>query len=173
MKSLIAGGLAVVTSVALLAQAPDKSQRHETAHLVVTTVAVPTPVAPGSRVSLRLDVAPKPMVHVYSSEQKDYIPISLTIEKTAAVKAQPAVFPKAERYYFKALDQTQLVYSKPFQIVQDVTIASASTLGNRARTPGATLVVKGTLEYQACDEVVCYRPTSVPVEWTVPLAEKR
>lgn len=171
MKSLIAGGLAVVASVALLAQAPEKSQRHETAHLVATTAAVSTPVAPGTRVSLRLDVAPKATMHVYSPGQKDYIPISLTIEKTAAVKAQPAVFPKAEQYYFKALEETQLVYSKPFQIVQDVTIASTPALGNRARTPGATLVVKGTLEYQACDESVCYRPVSVPVTWTLRLKE--
>ena len=130
-------------------------------------------MAPGARVSLRLDVAPKARMHVYSPAQKDYIPIALTIEKTAAVKAQPAVFPKAETYYFQALEETQLVYSKPFRIVQDVTIASTPALADRARTPGATLVVKGTLEYQACDESVCYRPTSVPVEWTVPLIEKR
>ena len=61
------------------AQPPARGQRFETAHLVATTAAVSTPVAPGARVSLRLDVAPKPGMHVYSPRQKDYIPVSLTI----------------------------------------------------------------------------------------------
>ena len=29
------------------------------------------------------------------------------------------------------------------------------------------LTIKGTLRYQACDDKVCFRPTNVPVEWTV------
>ena len=29
------------------------------------------------------------------------------------------------------------------------------------------LTIKGTLRYQACDDKVCFRPTSVPVEWSL------
>lgn len=150
--------LTLLFTAALVAQAPSNDRREETAHLVVTTVAVTAPVAPGARVPLRLDVAPKPKMHVYSPEQKDYIPISLTIEKNAAITLQPAMFPKAEKYLFKALDETQLVYSKPFQIVQNVTIAPSSKAAS-------TIIVNGTLEYQACDESVCYRPQKVAVSW--------
>jgi DsbC/DsbD-like thiol-disulfide interchange protein len=134
--------------------------RQETAHLVVTPEAVATQAAPGARVALRLGVAPKAKMHVYSPEQKDYIPVSLTIGKNPAVTVQPAVFPKAEKYFFRALEETQLVYSKPFQIVQNVTIAKSAK-------PGDTITVKGTLEYQACDESVCYRPQKVDVSWTL------
>ena len=48
------------------------------------------------------------------------------------------------------------MYAKPFRILQDITSAK----------PGP-LTVKGTLRYQACDDKVCYRPTNVPLEWTV------
>lgn len=146
------------------AAAQGTDRRQETAHLVVTPVAVTIPVARGARVALRLDVALKPKMHVYSPEQKDYIPISLTIEKNPAIAIQPAVFPKAEKYYFSALDETQLVYSKPFQIVQNVTIARSLKAGDR-------VTVKGTLEYQACDESVCYRPQKVAVSWELKRAE--
>lgn len=29
------------------------------------------------------------------------------------------------------------------------------------------LAIKGALEYQACDDTVCYLPTSIPFEFTV------
>jgi hypothetical protein len=154
--------LAVVSAVALVAQTQPGDDRRETAHLVATVVPVAGPVAPGARVSLRLDVAPKPKMHVYSPEQKDYIPISLTLDPDPSFKAHPVVFPKAERFYFAALDETQPVFSKPFRITQDITLA-------RARAVGGTLSVKGTLRYQACDDAVCYRPEAVAVIWHLTL----
>jgi hypothetical protein len=33
----------------------------------------------------------------------------------------------------------------------------------------SSIVVSGRLEYQACDDKVCYMPQSVPVKWTLPL----
>lgn len=119
---------------------------------------VKTPVVAGKPLTLRLDVAPKPKMHVYSPRQKDYTPVSLTVEKSAAYTAKPAVFPEPEKYFFAALDETQLVYSKPFQITVPIVV--------RARG-GAPIMVKGTLEYQACDDAICYRPVKVPVEWTL------
>ena len=32
-----------------------------------------------------------------------------------------------------------------------------------------TLTLHGTLEYQACDDAICYNPVSVPLTWTVTL----
>lgn len=31
--------------------------------------------------------------------------------------------------------------------------------------PGATLTVRGALEYQVCDHEVCYVPTEIPLTW--------
>ena len=167
VSAAVIGGLALVSVAALAGQAPPNDQRRETAHLVATVVTVAAPVAPGARVSLRLDVVPKPKMHVYSAEQKDYLPISLTLDAEPSFKAHPVVFPKAERFYFKALDETQLVFSKPFRITQDITLAA--TPAARARAAGGTLSVKATLRYQACDDAVCYRPETVTVTWHLTL----
>jgi len=29
------------------------------------------------------------------------------------------------------------------------------------------LVLTGSLEYQACDDSICYNPTSIPLTWTL------
>jgi DsbC/DsbD-like thiol-disulfide interchange protein len=81
------------------------------------------------------------------------------------VKAHPARFPKPEK--FKPLDEVQFVYSKPFRIVQDVTVTLATL--DRAKAAGTTLTIKGALKYQACDNSICYAPVTVPVAWTISL----
>jgi DsbC/DsbD-like thiol-disulfide interchange protein len=135
-----------------------------TKHLTVATSAIPATVAPGARVSLVVEVAPKPAMHVYAPGQKDFIPVSLTLAASDAIKAETAQFPVAEQLEVKELGETHLVYTKPFRIVQDVTIAK-SALVRRS----STITVKGTLKYQACDTSICYAPVSVPVTWTLAL----
>src|SRR5262249_25608627 len=81
---------------------------------------------------------------------------------------------KPERFFFKPLGETQLVYGAPFRVVQDVTVALTETMRDRARSDGAALTISGLLQYQACDDAICYLPANVPVGWTVglrPLAD--
>jgi Disulphide bond corrector protein DsbC len=141
----------------------------DTPHLTLTTSTSEAVVAPGTRFSLWVDITPKPKMHVYTPEQKDYIPIELSIAADDAIKVLPPVFPKSEKYFFAPLEETQLVFSKPFRIVQDVTVSLSAAIIQRAAAAGATLTIKGTLRYQACDDKVCYVPQSVPVSWTVGL----
>ncbi len=54
--------------------------RAETAHMVVTTSASDTSAAPGTRISVFVDIAPKPKMHVYAPQEKDAIPVSLALE---------------------------------------------------------------------------------------------
>jgi hypothetical protein len=142
----------------------------ETAHLVVTTGASDTRVAPGTRLALFVDIAPKPKMHVYAPEQPDAIPVSLKLE-TGEFTAHAPVFPKPEKYFFKPLNETQLVYSKRFRIVQDVTIALTPAVRARARSADGTMTVTGTLQYQACDDAICYMPVTVPLRWTLALRD--
>jgi len=162
------------TADSLLLQIPDRAtsstaDKTETPHLTVTTSVSDRQVAPGTRFSLYVDVTPKPKMHVYSPEQKDYISIALTLEPDAAFKSHAAVYPKAEKFFFEPLQETQLVYSKPFRVVQDVTVALTPALRQRAAAAGATLTLKGSLRYQACDDKVCYLPKDLPLTWTVDL----
>jgi DsbC/DsbD-like thiol-disulfide interchange protein len=142
-----------------LSLAGASADRTETKHLTVATSAPAGPVVPGTRVSLVIDVAPKAEMHVYAPEQKGLIPITLVLEPNRAVKAHAPRFPKSEK--FKPLDEVQFVYSKPFRIVQEVTVTAPGA--------GGTLTIKGTLKYQACDNSICYAPVTVPVAWTIGL----
>jgi DsbC/DsbD-like thiol-disulfide interchange protein len=140
-----------------------------TKHLSLTTSTSVSTVAPGGRVSLVVEITPKPNMHVYAPGQADVIPVSLTLAASDAAVSQPLQFPKAEKLEIKELGETHLVYSKPFRLVQDVTVVASRSLAKRAATPGATLTVKGTLRYQACDNTICYAPVNVPVAWTLAL----
>ena len=130
----------------------------ETPHVTVTTSVKGGADSPGSRVSLVIEVTPKPKMHVYSPLQKDYIPVSITLKSDPSYRAQQPVFPKPEKYFFEPLKETQLVYSKPFRIVQDITLFPGSA---------DSMTVEGTFRYQACDDAICYLPKTVPVSWTL------
>jgi DsbC/DsbD-like thiol-disulfide interchange protein len=129
----------------------------DTPHLTVTTSAKRA-AKPGDRATLFVDIALKPKMHVYAPEEKESIPVSLTIAPDEGVKAEKTEFPAAEKFYVEPLKLTQLVYNKPFRITQPVTLAKASAAG---------VTIKGTLRYQACDDKVCYAPKTVPLTWTV------
>lgn len=132
-----------------------------TRHLTIATSASRDTVAPGARVALNLDIAPKPMMHVYAPGQKSYIPVSVTLDGNAAVKPATVTFPTPEKREVKELGETQLVYSKPFRIVQNVAIA-------KSPSPAAgPLTIRATVKYQACDDSICYAPLTVPVAWTL------
>lgn len=147
---------------ALLAVPQDAAPKPiETAHLRVATSTSAAAGPAKQQLSLHVDVTPKPGMHVYSPGQDGYIVVSLTLEATGPVAAigKPK-FPAGEKYLMPALNETQLVYSKPFRITQDVTMKEPAS--------SETRTVKGTLRYQACDDRVCYLPKNVAVAWTLP-----
>jgi hypothetical protein len=144
------------------------ASRTETPHVVVTATVSDGVVTPGTRFSLLIDIVPKPKMHVYSPDQKSYIPVALAIAPNDTLRLHPAVFPPSEKYLFKPLNEEQRVYSRPFTIVQPVTVPVNAATRAQART-GAPLTITGTLHYQACDDTVCYRPADIPLTWTVKL----
>jgi Disulphide bond corrector protein DsbC len=154
---------AIVLAAALVAAQPSRPASGpatvETPHLMLTMSTSVTSVAPGGRVSLFVDVAPKPKMHVYAPEQKAYLPVSLRVDRIPDVATRPPIFPKGESFFFAPTSEMQIVYSRPFRI--DVPVAVG-----KSRKPGA-LALSGTLQYQACDDKVCYIPKSVPVTWDV------
>jgi hypothetical protein len=74
------------------------------------------------------------------------------------VTVAKAKYPAGEKYVMPALNETQLVYAKPFRITDELTLA---------RNASGTITVKGSVRYQACDDTICYLPKTVPVEWTM------
>jgi DsbC/DsbD-like thiol-disulfide interchange protein len=157
--AIAAWGVALTTAQSSVVPAVAKPGTVETPHLTLTTSTSVAGVAPGGRVSLFVAIAPKPGMHVYSPDQKTYIPVSLRLAASRDVAARAPIFPKGEPFYFAPLSETQIVYSRPFRIELPVTVA-----GGRVAGP---LALAGTLEYQACDDRVCYVPRTVPLTWTV------
>lgn len=142
----------------------------ETAHATISAVVSDAQVAPGTRIALFVDIAPKPKMHVYAPGQPEVIPVSLQLVEDD-VKAHTPQFPAPEKYFFRPLNETQLVYSKPFRITQHATVALTPAVRQRARSAGATLRINGTVQYQACDDAICYTPVTVPLSWTIGLRD--
>ena len=142
-----------------------------TPHLSVSVRASDAVVAPGERFSLVLDVVPGPGMHVYAPGQTGYIPMTFKVAQTDAYELHPIRYPEAETYLFKPLNERVKVYQKPVRLVQDVTLSLSPDMRARAAAEGATLSIVGTLQYQACDDAVCYLPTDVPLEWTLHLTK--
>jgi len=129
-------------------------------HVTIAATADPNPAAPRGKVTLALDVTPDPRVHVYAPGAKDYVQTKLTITPPARTSAGKPVYPPSELVYDVALDARIPQYLKPFRILQPITLASGVKSGE-------SLDVSGVLTYQACDDRMCFPPTSAAVRWTV------
>ena len=154
----------VASMLARLAMPGTPAERHDTLHLTAATWASDSEVAGNRRFSLIVDVAPKASMHVYAPGNHQYKSIALMVDSMAGLTVAPPEFPPSEPYVFKALNETVPVYAKPFRLIQDVTITPA-TNGSGAVAP--TVRLTGRLVYQACDDVVCYPVTTVPLAWKV------
>jgi peroxiredoxin len=136
----------------------------------ITTFTSDTVVAPGTHFSIVLDIRPTRGVHVYAPSAREYRPITLSIHPRQALVVRAALYPAAEDYYFKPLNEHVLVYQHPFRIVQDVTI-DASAAAQTALAGARSVTIDGVLEYQACTDKICFAPKSQPLSWTVSLRE--
>jgi hypothetical protein len=177
MKNVVAGFMAVAIAGAVLAKAQTPSPTPQapslsTRYLKVRLGPTDPGATPGERITLTLDVTPGPKMHVYAPGQDDYIPISLALEASKDFKTGPARFPDAQPLFLAPINMTAKVYNKPFQIAQTVTLATTQALRQRAGAKD-TLTINGTLKYQACDDLVCYRPDSLAVSWKVALSPGR
>ena len=137
-------------------------------HLELTTAVTDQTVAPGTHFAIVVDVKPDKRVHVYAPGVVGYRPITLRIDPQAGILVRGAHFPQAEDFSFKPLNEHVAVYQKPFRIVQEMAI-DGSADGQRALAGRERLTIAGTLDYQACDDKVCFIPQSVPLSWTVAL----
>jgi len=152
MRSVLVAAMAWI-GVAFGGPVVQQSEPIETAHLSAKTATNVT----GQRTWLVVDIVPKPKMHVYAPGEKDAIPVGLTVDPDPAFNVGKAIFPPPQKYFFAPLKLTQLVYSKAFRITQPITVTRPPANG--------TLAITGTLQYQACDDAVCYVPKSVPVKW--------
>ena len=130
----------------------------ESKHATITAAPTGVSAAPGAKLSLFVDVTPNTNIHVYAPGSKDYIPITVKPDAQAPLKFGKVRYPKSEMLTFG--DEKVPVFAKPFRLTQDATL-------DKSAKSGSTVMVAGTVSFQACDDRVCYPPESVPVSWSV------
>jgi hypothetical protein len=147
----------------------EASQSLEAPHLRLTLSQSDRTVAPGSRLTLIVELELPRDVHVYSPGVKGYKPIQLVLHPSGGIELAPAIYPSSKTLYLQAIKEHVPVFEGKFRITQDVTIpVSKVGAGVRALLGSAnTVSIAGELQYQACAATICYPPTSAPVKWEV------
>lgn len=139
-----------------------------TTHMNIKTYPTDPVVALGERIALVLEITPLENMHVYAPGADKYRVVTVNIEPQPFVQVLPLQHPDSEIYYLEPLDERVPVYQKPFILLQEV-VPEVSREARAAFEGKDTLTLTGSLEYQACDDRLCYNPVSVPLSWTVKL----
>ncbi len=135
-------------------------------HVEITSYLTDQTAAPGTHFSIVLDIVPAPGVHVYAPGVTGYKPIGLAVQPQAGLVVRNPQYPAAEDYFFAPLSEHVQVYQRPFRIVQDVML-DPSRDAAAALKALTTMTIGATLNYQACDDKICFNPQSLPMSWTV------
>ena len=150
--------------------APVQAIQASTEHLNARAYASDASVALGTRFSLAVEVTPKRNMHVYAPGAAGYRVVSLHITPQAHVRLLPIRYPPSEVYHFVPLNERVPVYRRPFTLFNEL-VLDATAEARKALSGQTELVIAGTLEYQACDDKICYNPVSLPLSWRVALAQ--
>ena len=148
--------------------APIAAVEGSTAHLKFTAYPSNPYVMPGSRISVALQVEPNSDMHVYApgAETLGYRTVSLNLRPVPHVRFQPVEFPASEIYHFEPLDERVPVYQQPFTLLQEA-VVSGEPEAEEALQELDAVTLSGTLNYQACDDTLCFDPVSVPLSFTL------
>jgi peroxiredoxin len=139
-----------------------------TEHLDLRGYPSDASVALGTRFSLVVDVTPKPGMHIYAPGATGYRVVVLNVTPPPHLRIMPIRYPPSEIYHFVPLNERVPVYQKAFKLLVEA-VPEATAEARKAFSERKELVVSGTLEYQACDDKICYNPVSLPLSWTVGL----
>jgi hypothetical protein len=137
-----------------------------TAHLDLTTYTSDASVSAGNRFTLAFDIQPRKDIHVYAPGASSYRVVSVKLTPQPFLRPLPVDYPPSEIYFFKPLNERVPVYRKPFTLRQEVVLEN--TRDAQAALRGKdSITLTGVLDYQACDDAVCFTPVSVPLSWTL------
>ncbi len=90
---------------------------------------------------------------------RSLIPIVLRVTPPAGVTVTEIVYPTPTDLKQRGAEQPLSVFERDFTIGVAMTVAPGTAPGE--------ITVPATLRYQACDETMCYIPTSAETAWTV------
>jgi cytochrome c biogenesis protein CcdA/thiol-disulfide isomerase/thioredoxin len=99
-------------------------------------------------------------LHTNANQPRDpsLIPIVLSVDAPTGISVEEIVYPEPTDLVQEGVPEPLAVYEREFLIGVQLRLTDELPLG--------TVMVPGSLRYQACDERVCYIPTTVPTSWT-------
>ncbi len=141
------------------------TQTIDAPHMQVALEQSGRTAVPGKRVKLIAELRLPKDMHLYAPGADPYKPVKLTLDAVPKLKFKPAIYPKSKILELPAINERVPVFDGTFQIVQDVQVMKGAQLWGSLAKDGKTLTISGTLDYQACDSIMCYIPNSIPVKW--------
>ncbi len=136
------------------------------AHLSLTASISDAVAAPGKRLTLVADITPARGIHLYAPGQHSYQVVRFTIEPQPWLKVHEPVYPPSAIYHFKPLDERVEVYTRPFQLRQDLTVLATPDV-QKLLAGRDSVTLSAVLDYQACDDKVCFNPARIPLTFTL------
>ena len=139
-----------------------------TPHLKLTAYPSNPNITVGTRFSVAVDIEPNENMHLYApgAEQMGYRVVGLTLAEVPHIRFEPVEFPESEIYHFEPLDERVPVYQRPFTLLQEA-VVSGEPEAAEALAEIDAVTLTGTLDYQACDDTLCFDPVSVPLSFTL------
>ena len=139
-----------------------------TPHLKLTAYPSNPNITVGTRFSVAVDIEPNENMHLYApgAEQMGYRVVGLTLAEVPHIRFEPVEFPESEIYHFEPLDERVPVYQQPFTLLQEA-VVSGEPEAAEALAEIDAVTLTGTLDYQACDDTLCFDPVSVPLSFTL------
>jgi hypothetical protein len=138
--------------------------RPSVSRVTVQVTVTPASVRPGEPFQVHAEVIPQRGIHVYAPGNRDYLPVTLSLNWPRSLRVEEPRYPPGEPFIFGTLKEIVNVYQHPFRITQQVTIPRQASMA-RSRS----LDVGGVFRYQACDDRICFPIESVPLQVTIPI----
>lgn len=154
----------IIAAVVLAVEAWPASAQLRRVPVEIVALVESTPVRAGTTVKAALQVTLPEGLHVQSNKPRDpaLIPTELLLAPPTGLTGLEVVFPKAVDFPQEGLPEPLLVFEREFTI--GVQLAVAADLAPGPHT------VPFELRYQACDDKVCFAPSSKTGEWTLEVA---
>jgi thioredoxin-like negative regulator of GroEL len=145
----------------------DVTQLH-TEYLDLVTYLTESAVTPGTVFSIVAEISPHAGMHLYAPGDHAYKVIAIKVDPQPFLIPRDVRYPPSEPYLFKPLKERVPVFQKPFRLTQDLTL-DGSPAARKALASKKTVTITGMLDFQACDDKICFLPQSVPLSYTVVL----
>jgi len=116
---------------------------------------------PGERMRLALVVALPPEFHVQSNAPRDpsLIATVLTVQPPQGAEVIEVVYPASTDLKQEGIEQPLAVFPHEFALGVEIALPASAAPG--------PLTVPARLRYQACNDRLCFAPSSVDASWTV------